>query len=42
MPLVQAEFDGLIFVPCEPVHLPAGTKVEIPLPPRKLTEEASR
>jgi predicted DNA-binding antitoxin AbrB/MazE fold protein len=36
-----AEFDGKVFVPCEPVNLPAGTRVEVslPWPPGKLTLE---
>lgn len=29
---VVAEFDGKVFVPCQPVNLPAGTKVSVALP----------
>lgn len=39
MTTVAAQFDGKVFVPEQPVDLPAGTKVEIalPQPPRKQT-----
>ena len=30
---VRARFDGHVFVPEQPVHLPAGTLVDVPLPP---------
>jgi predicted DNA-binding antitoxin AbrB/MazE fold protein len=39
VPFVQAEFDGRVFVPCQPVELPAGTRVEVVVPPAKMTEE---
>jgi len=44
MPIVNADFDGSVFVPCTPVALPAGTRVEIILPnvPNKLTAEEMR
>ena len=44
MPTVSAEFDGKVFVPCVPVELPAGTRVEIILPniPEKLTADELR
>ena len=29
---VRARFDGKVFVPEQPVHLPAGTVVNVPLP----------
>ena len=37
MTTVRAEFDGKVFVPCEPVNLPVGAKVEVTLlwPPGK-------
>lgn len=34
MSIIVAQFDGKVFVPEEPVDLPAGTKVSIPLPGR--------
>ncbi len=39
MPFVQAEFDGRVFVPCQPVELPPGTRVEVVVPPPKMTAE---
>ena len=30
---VKARFDGQVFVPEQPVHLPTGTVVNVPLPP---------
>jgi hypothetical protein len=39
VPFVQAEFDGRVFIPCQPVELPAGTRVEVVVPPPKLTDE---
>jgi hypothetical protein len=44
MSVVKAEFDGRVFVPCEPLNLPAGTRVEVivPGPPPKLTPEEAR
>jgi hypothetical protein len=44
MPTLKAEFDGRVFVPCTPVDLAAGTKVEIILPsvPEKLTAAEMR
>jgi len=42
MATMKAEFDGRVFVPYEPVELPAGTKVEVIIPPRKPTEEENR
>jgi hypothetical protein len=41
MPTVKAEYDGRVFVPCEEVQLPRGTKVEIlvPGPNQELTTE---
>lgn len=39
MPFVQAEFDGRVFVPCQPVELPAGTRVEVVVPPPKMTQD---
>lgn len=39
MPYVQAEFDGRVFIPCQPVELPAGTRVEVVVPPPLMTEE---
>ena len=32
MATVRARFDGRVFVPDEPVDLPAGSEVEIPVP----------
>jgi hypothetical protein len=29
MSTVKAEFDGRVFVPLDPIQLPAGTKVEV-------------
>jgi hypothetical protein len=37
MAVVKAEFDGRVFVPCMPVDLAAGTRVDVILP--KLPEE---
>jgi predicted DNA-binding antitoxin AbrB/MazE fold protein len=42
MPFVKAEFDGRVFVPCQPVDLPAGTRVEVVVPPPAMTEEQAR
>ena len=44
MPVVQAQFDGQVFVPCETVQLPAGTRVEvvIPGPPPPLSAEEQK
>jgi len=39
MPYVKAEFDGRVFVPCQLIDLPAGTRVEVVVPPPKMTEE---
>jgi hypothetical protein len=41
MPVVKAEFDGRVFVPCTPVELAAGTRVDVILPrlPDKLTAD---
>src|SRR5438552_2450155 len=41
---VNAEFDGTVFVPCVPVELPVGTRVEIILPKTaaQLTAEEMR
>ena len=39
MPVIRAEFDGRVFVPCDPVALPAGTKVEVMVPPAPPTAE---
>src|SRR2546425_8709874 len=41
MPTLKAEFDGRVFVPCTPVDLAAGAKVEIILSsvPEKLTPQ---
>jgi hypothetical protein len=33
MTMVKARFDGRVFIPETPVELPAGSVVEIPLPP---------
>ena len=32
MSTVKARFDGHVFVPSEPVNLPVGCELEIPLP----------
>jgi len=37
VPFVKAEFDGSVFIPCQPVELPAGTRVEVVVPPPKVT-----
>jgi hypothetical protein len=44
MDTVKAEFDGKVFVPCEDVELPRGTKVEVLIPgtPRPPTEEEAK
>lgn len=42
MPVIQAEFDSRVFVPCEPVEVAVGTRVEVIVPPRKPTEEERR
>jgi hypothetical protein len=44
MATIQAEFDGRVFVPCEPLKLPFGTKVEVflPTPPPNLTSDEMR
>jgi hypothetical protein len=44
MPIVKAEFDGRVFVPCTPVDLVAGTPVEVILPntPANLTADEMR
>jgi hypothetical protein len=42
MPFVKAEFDGNVFVPCQPVDLPAGTRVEVVVPPPAMTPEQAR
>jgi len=39
VPYVQAEFDGRVFVPCQPLDLAAGTRVEVIVPPPKMTED---
>ncbi len=41
MPVVKATFDGRVFVPAEPVDLPAGLAVDVvlPAPPPALTPE---
>ena len=41
MATINAEFDGRVFIPCQPVNLPPGTQVGIviPEPPRPMTEE---
>jgi hypothetical protein len=41
MATIKAQFDGHVFVPCEPLNLPIGTKVEVlvPTPPSELTSE---
>jgi predicted DNA-binding antitoxin AbrB/MazE fold protein len=39
MPYVKAEFDGRVFIPCEPVDLPAGTRVEVVVPPAEMTAD---
>jgi hypothetical protein len=41
MPVVRAEFDGRVFVPCTPVDLAAGTRVDVVLPscPEELTAD---
>jgi hypothetical protein len=43
MPTIKAEYDGQVFVPCEAVDLPAGTRVEVVVtgtPPPLTPEEA--
>ena len=51
MSTVVAEYDGSVFVPQQPLSLPAGTKVTIaipetspapPAPPRRPTDEERR
>jgi predicted DNA-binding antitoxin AbrB/MazE fold protein len=42
MPFVKAEFDGRVFVPCEPVDLPTGTRVEVVVPPAQMTADERR
>jgi predicted DNA-binding antitoxin AbrB/MazE fold protein len=44
MPIVKATFDGRVFVPCEQVDIPAGTRVEVLIsgPPRKLSPEEEK
>jgi hypothetical protein len=44
MATIQAEFDGRVFVPSEPVELAAGTKVEVHVPtkPPPLTAEQAK
>lgn len=44
MPTIHAEFDGRVFVPRQPVKLPAGTQVEVLVPGTKqeLTDEDKR
>ncbi len=44
MPIVKADFDGRVFVPCTPVDLAAGTRVDVVLPntPEKLTADEVR
>jgi hypothetical protein len=39
MATIRAEFDGRVFVPSEPLRLPAGTRVEVivPVPASELT-----
>jgi hypothetical protein len=32
MAIIQAEFDGQAFIPCQPVQLPKGAKVGILIP----------
>jgi len=39
MPVIRAEFDGRVFVPCDPVNVPVGTKVEVFVPPPPPTPE---
>lgn len=40
MPTLKAEYNGQVFVPCEHVTLPAGTRVEILVPvTREATEQ---
>jgi hypothetical protein len=44
MPTIKAEFDGQVFVPCQTVNLPPGTRVgiHIPEPPSPLTDEEGK
>ncbi len=44
MTTVKAEFDGRVFIPCQPVQLPPGTAVEVIVPdgPRQLSAEELR
>ena len=42
MALVKAEFDGRVFIPCEPVDLPAGTRVEVVVPPPAMTADQQK
>ncbi len=44
MTTIKAEFDGRVFVPCEAVELPVGTRVEVLVPgvPRPPTPEELR
>ena len=34
MAIIQAEFDGQVFIPCQPVQLPRGAKVGVLIPDR--------
>jgi hypothetical protein len=44
MPTVRAEFDGRVFVPCEPLDIPVGTKADVFFipPPAWLTPEQQK
>ena len=44
MTTLRAEYDGRVFVPCERIELPIGTRVEVWVPgaPRKPTPEEQR
>src|SRR5262249_42842725 len=44
MPTIKANFDGQVFIPCEPIQPPVGTPVEVILPslPPQLTEEEKK
>ncbi|MBL8794766.1 MAG: antitoxin family protein [Planctomycetia bacterium] len=32
MAIIQAEFDGQVFIPCQPVQLPKGARVGVLIP----------
>jgi hypothetical protein len=34
-----SQFDGRVFIPCQPLELAVGTRVEVVVPPPKMTDD---